>query len=416
MGIYLTKVSDNKIITKLFENTKINSSTRVISILGVQIYKDVDNEDERIQNILGNFIYTKKIKSDVKESKIFKILGFSIFERTIENDICSHYCLGKLISSKHLADLFFANKLKTINFDYDDVYILHSNSGEIYLFFAYLAKAFLKKNNSQNPLFIATRRYHIDILKLYYPEAKYIFIPKLRFKTQSDIWKMAEHTFYILFSENHFRKVEENIKIQENGHVHYFKSMLKTLNLTEKDFCKPEVFNDIDLENKLNKKINKINLKTDNFVILAPEAVTCSVLPKIFWVKLVQKLNQYEIYLNITNKNNNISGCKTLDLNYREVYLLAKKAKAVISLRSGLSEFLLPTAIPNIVIYTKFKKRVKNAFSVDKGIEGFSMSKIPFVDSTKICEINADNFKDEDTLLDEIVFSLDKLLNNRSDL
>ena len=96
--------------------------------------------------------------------------------------------------------------------------------------------------------------------------------------------------------------------------------------------------------------------------------------------------------------------------------LSSSEASAVALILAAEVEFLLPTGIPNIVIYTKFKKRVKNAFSVDKGIEGFSMSKIPFVDSTKICEINADNFKDEDTLLDEIVFSLDKLLNNRSDL
>lgn len=400
---------------KLFENKKINSTTRVVSILGIQIYKTEDNERERIQHILGNFIYTKKIKSKIKELKIFKILGFPISKRIIEDDICSYYCLGKLVSRHHLADLFFKNKLKKIKYNFDDIYILHSNSGEIYLFFAYLAKAFLRKNNSKKPLFVATQKYHIDILKLYYPEARYIYIPGMRFKTQSHIWKTRGHTFYILFSGNHFTKVEEDIKNQEIGQVHYLKSILKTLNLTENDFYKPIICDDIDLETKLNNKVSKINLKLNSFIIIAPEAMTCSELPRTFWIKLAQKLqqNKYDIYLNITDKANSIPECKTLDLSYRETYFLAKKAKAVISLRSGLSEFLIPTNTPNIAIYTKFRKCTKNAFPVDKGLEGFSMLKMPFIEAAKICEINADNYKDEDTLLEEVMSQLNKMLSQK---
>lgn len=408
-------VSENKEKVKLFENKKINDTTRIVSILGIQIYKTKYSEKGRIKHILGNFIYTKKIKSKIKELKIFKLFGVTIFKRIIEDDICSYYYLERLISKQHLADLFFKNKLKRIKYDFDDVYILHSNSGEIYLFLAYLAKAFLHKNNSQKPLFVATQKYHIDILKLYYPEAKYIYIPDLRLKSQSNIWQTQGHRFYILFSGNHFTKVEEDIKNQEIGQVHYLKSMLRTLNLTENDFYKPDICDDVDLEEKLNNMVNKINLQLNNFIIIAPEAMTCSELPKTFWIKLTQKLkqNKYDIYLNITNKTNKIPDCKTLDLSYREAYFLAKKAKAVISLRSGFSEFLLPTAVPNIAIYTKFRQRTKNAFTVEKGLEGFSMLKMPFIESTKICEINADNFQDENTLVDEVMSSLNKMLSQK---
>ena len=399
--------------TKLFENKKINDTTRVVSFLGVQIYKTEDNKNERIQHFLGNLIYTKRIKSKIKELKIFKILGFPVSIKMVKDDIYSYYFLGKLIRRHHYADLFFKKELKKIKYDYDDVYILYSNSGELYLFFAYLAKSFLQKNNSKKPLFIATKKYHIDILKLYYPEAKYIYLSGLRVKTQSNIWKLYGHTFYIIFPENHFTKVEEDIKNQEIGKVHYLKSMLQTLNLTEKDFGKPQVFDDADLEQELINKLNKINLNLNNFVILAPEAMTCTELPKVFWIKLVQELHRekYDIYLNITNKANNFPGCKTLDLSYREIYFLARQAKAVISLRSGLSEFLLPADIPNIAIYTKFKRRAKKVFPVSKGIEGFSMCKMPFVDSNKICEINADNFIDKNILADEVMLSLNKMLN-----
>ena len=157
---------------KIFINKKTNNTTRVVSLLGIELYKIEDTEDTRTQHFLGHFIYTKRIKSGIIDIKVYKLFGFHILERRIENDICSYYLCGRLIRQNHLAKLFFLNNLK--------------------------------------------------------------------------------------------------------------------------------------------------------------------------------------------------------------------KVKAVISLRSGFSEFLLPTGIPNISVYTKFRKKTKNAFSVDKGIEGFSMLKIHFVDKNKI--------------------------------
>ncbi len=210
---------------KIFTNRKINNTTRIVSLLGIELYKTDDTEDARTQYFLGNFIYTKRIKSKIKDLKVYKIMGLPISKRTIENDICSYYLCGRLIRQNHLAKLFFLNNLKKVKEKYDDVYILHSNSGE--------------------------------------------------------------------------------------------------------------------------------------------------------------------------------------------VFFLAQKAKAVISLRSGFSEFLLPTGIPNISVYTKFRKKTKNAFSVDKGIEGFSMLKIPFVDKNKICEINAELYKNEDELVKQVIDALEIMLDKK---
>ena len=41
------------------------------------------------------------------------------------------------------------------------------------------------------------------------------------------------------------------------------------------------------------------------------------------------------------------------------------------------------------------------------------MLKMPFIESTKICEINADNFQDENTLVDEVMSSLNKMLSQK---
>ena len=186
---------------KIFTNRKINNTTRIVSLLGIELYKTDDTEDARTQYFLGNFIYTKRIKSKIKDLKVYKIMGLPISKRTIEKDICSYYLCGRLIRQNHLAKLFFLNNLK--------------------------------------------------------------------------------------------------------------------------------------------------------------------------------------------------------------------KVKAVISLRSGFSEFLLPTGIPNISVYTKFRKKTKNAFSVNKGIEGFSMLKIPFVDKNKICEINAELYKNEDELVKQVIDALEIMLDKK---
>ncbi len=398
---------------KVFVNKKINNTTNVISLLGLELYKIEDTDNVRIQYFLGNFICIKKIKSKIKELKTYKIFNFPILIRIIVNNICSYYCLGKLINQSHLADLFFKNNLQNVKYKYDDVYILYSNSGEIYLFFAYLANAFIKKNQSKNPLFIATKKYHIDILKMYFPNAHYIFINKLRLKTQSDVWDMPNHRYFILFSENHFKKVEQDIKNNDTGDIHYLTSMLKTLNLTVNDFSKPEVILSLNSQKLLNFAVHKMQLKLNNFIIISPEAITCEDLSLTFWRKIVQELKKrnFDVLLNITNHKNYITGCKQFELSFTEAFFLAQKAKAVISLRSGFSEFLLPTEIPNISIYTEFRKRAQNTFNVEKEIAGFSMLKIPFVNKNKICEINADLYKSEDELVKQVISSLGSMLD-----
>ena len=388
---------------------------KTICFCGFTIYEIRKYEHLKVKSFFGSLIFTKKIKTSLRFSKEYLLFEVPIYKTIQQNDIRKLYFCRKLVNEIHVSDLFFKIYLKKLKYKYDDVYILHSNSGEIYLFFAYLAKAFIKKNQSQHPLFVATQKYHIDILQMYYPEAKYIFIDELRLKTQSDVWNIPKHRYFILFSGNHFEKVEKDIKNSEIGRVHYLSSMLKTLNLTEEDFSKPEVAYSIDSQNVLSKAIDKMKLEINNFVILAPEAMTCEDLPLTFWQKLVSELKSrnFDIYLNITNPKNYINGCKNHKLGFKEAFFLAQKAKAVISLRSGFSEFLLPTEIPNISIYTKFRRKSPNAFSVAKGIEGFSLLKMPFVDKNKVCEINAELYQNEDELVKQVIDSLEIMLNKK---
>jgi len=404
----IKKNKNKNIDYKIFSNIKTKQG-RCIKLFGCKIYEEFTNEIFRVQKFCGNLVYTKKLRSPVKERKVFKILNMPISERIIADDKIQYNVFNFPIRKINLPDIFYKKYLKNVQYDYDDVYILHANSGEAYLFFAYCVKSVLKKNNSKKPLFIATQDYHVDILKMYLPNANCIYLEDFYTRTKSDKWYVKGHNCYMIFSSNHFHNVEKDAHKKEIGQVHYLSSINKTLEISEKDYTKPIVKISQEVKQTLNAKIKPLNLNLQNFVIIAPEAQTCEELPTSLWKNIVKELQKrgFDIFLNIVDKNSSIEGCKTVFLNYQEAFALAQKAKAVISLRSGFTEFLLPTEIPNITVYTKFRKRKKLAFSVEKTISAFSMHKFPFINHDLVCELNIDDFDHEEDLLKTIFENFD---------
>ena len=395
----------------------INIKKLLVLNLPIFVYEELSNS--KIQSFMFGLINTIKSVSETKEQKIIKLLGLTFLEKIIKNDICYTYLFKILINKYCLSEKFFKNSLRTIKYDYDDIYLLHSNSGELFLFFAYIAKSFFKKNRTKNPLFIATKKYHIEILKLYYPEAHYLYIDKLKFKHQSDTWFINGHKVYIIFSDKHFYNEDKNIKNNDIGKAHYLKSIIQTLNLTENDCQKiaPTITKDVEISTR--KKIESLNLNLNKFIILAPEALSCSKLSNNFWKILSKSLQQqgYDIFVNTLDKHNYIDGCKGIYLTHRELFSLAQKAKAIISLKSGISEFLLPTNVPNIAIYTNFKNKILNkAYPVEKIISGYSMLNLPFVEKDLICEINNNLYKSDNELLNQVIISLETILRKKETL
>lgn len=396
---------------KVFSNLKTERG-RCIKLCGFKIFEEFSNKNMRVQKFGGNLITTKRLGTPIKERKVFKILNFPISERIISDDILQYNLFNKSIIKVNLSEIFYKKYLKSVKIDYDDVYVLHANSGETYLFFAYCVKSVLRKNKSKKPLFIATQGYHVDILKMYLPNANYVYFENFYLKTKSDKWVVKDHNCYMIFSAIHFQNVEKDTYKKEIGQVHYLSSINKTLEISEKDYTKPIVKISQETKQTLDEKIKTLHLNIDNFVILAPEAQTCEELPISLWNNIIKELNQrgFDVFLNIVNKENYIKDCKSTFLTYQEVFELTKKAKAVISLRSGFTEFLLPTEIPNITVYTKFRERVQNAFSVAKTISAFSMHKFPFINHDLVCELNIDDFKNEEQLLKTIIENFDSML------
>ena len=380
-----------------------------ISIAGLEIYHETRTMCRHIKRFCYCLISTQKLTYHNNFTKIIKIVNIPIIKLVMKNDNFYYYLFNHLVKKNNIIETIYKKYLK--NTDFDDAYILQANSGEIYLFLTYLAKSFIKKNASQKPLFIATKKYHLDLLKLFIPEAKYIYIKNLdNLYIKNDFWKIANHNFYILFSNNYFNRVDNSVKYDTLGTTHYFENMVKTLGLNTNDYSYiPAQINETQTA-IVNKKVKNINLNLNNFVILAPEANTCTELPKTFWIQITDLLHKagYDVFLNIVNPENNIKTCKYINLTYTESYILAQKAKAIISLRSGLSEFLLQTGAVNISIYTKFKNKGHTSFDVEHGIAGFTMLKIPFTDKEKIFELNTEKFNNYDDLAEKIMSLMNK--------
>lgn len=382
---------------KIYEYIK-GENERTALIFGLPVMKQTSDymTSERYQEFLGGLVTTTKLNSKENDSskKEIKILGKSVIKKTEENNYRTYSFLGKEYKKVSLLKEFKKLYFKYFGNEYDDIYILRANSGEIYLTLTYLIDSLIKKNGSKKPLLVATKKYHIDMIKMICPDLPFIYIKKLNLNVVGDTFKIDNFRFFLLYDSIHFRKAELDIKANELGTHHYFKSILDRLDFTEKDLQMRKMNVLHSAEQSMLEKVEKTSLNLDKFVFLAPEAQTCKLYDEDFWVVLVNKLQEmgYDVFVNLIEKDiklKNAIDFKTCDLSFAEAFALAKKAKKIVSLRSGFTEFLLQTDVPLDVLYTKYRNRhIFNDLNSYHVLHGFGLVQLPFVDVNKINEFN----------------------------
>lgn len=351
---------------------------------------------ERDQTFLGGLITTKKINDPTTDcsNKEIKIFNKTIIKRE-EKDNYRVYCIGsKCICRTSLLDEFKKQYFKYFDKKYDDIYILRANSGEIYLTLTYIIDALIKRNNSKSPLLVATQKYHVDIIKMICPDIPYVYTKKLRIRISGDSFNIDNYRIFLLYDSYHFKQVEHDIKNNPLGEHHYFKSILKRLNMTEHDIKYRKISVSPEDEQTMLNKIVKTGLNINKFVFIAPEAQSCKLYDEDFWVELINRFQAkgYDIYVNLVDDDIKLKGAidyKTADLSFAEAFALAQRAKKIVSLRSGFTEFLLQTDVPIDVLYTKFRHRhFFDDMDIYHVMSGFGLTQIPFVDKSKIREFN----------------------------
>lgn len=361
---------------------------------------------ERLQSFLGGLITTVKINDQITDcsKKDIRILGHSISKRIEENNYRTYYMFGKEIRKISLIDQFKKQYFKYFDKKHDDIYILRANSGEIYLTLTYLIDTLIKRNGSKKPLLVATHKYHIDMIKMLCPDIPYVYIKKLRLKITAESFNIDNFRFFLLFDSQHFKQVEMDIKQNELGTHHYFKSILTRLNMTDADINMRKAIVNMEDERSMLNKVAKTGLNINKFVFLAPEAQSCKLYDEDFWCILINKLQErgYDVFVNLVEDDIKLKGAidfKTCYLTFAEAFALAKRAKKIVSLRSGFTEFLLQTGTQIDVLYTKFKHRhFFDDMDIYHVMSGFGITQIPFVDISKIREFNMYEISQKDCL------------------
>ena len=382
---------------KIYEYIK-GENERTAKLFGVPIMEQTSDymTAERLQKFLGGIVTTHKTNdpdSDYSKKEI-KLFGYSIVKRIEENNYRNYYMFGKIVHKISLLEQFKKEFSKYYSGDYDDVYILRANSGETYLTLTYVFDALLKRNQSKKPLFIATLKYHIDMIKMICPDIPYVYAKKLRIKIQGTEFNLDNKRFFLLFDNMHFKNVENEIKNSPLGQAHYFKSIMKKLNMTEADLTYRKITVHLEDERSMLAKVSKLGLNLDKFVFLAPEAQSCKLYDEDFWCELINQFQAkgYDVFVNLTDEDiklRSATNYKTCDLTFAEAFALARRSKKIVSLRSGFTEFLLQTNVPMDVLYTKFKYRhFFDDMDIYHVMSGFGLTQLPFVDKEKIKEFN----------------------------
>jgi hypothetical protein len=395
---------------KIFENKKENK-VRTVKLFGFPIYVDARTKQSREQSFLNGAVTTFCAwESGHKQAseKNIEILNCP-FMRIVRDDyFIKEYIGGRFVKSVDLKERFKKRYFKHID-KHDDIYVLNANSGEIYLFLTYVAENFIKRNGSKNPLLVATKKYHIDLIKLLTPEIPYVYVKAMgRDIAYDDVVDIDDKRLFLLFCHKHFEYVERSILNKPVGESYYFVDICNRLNIKAQDLgYKKAVVSGI-VQDSMLKKVKKTGLNLDKFVFVAPHARSCEEYDTEFWIELCKKLKEqgFDVFFNVAKGDRDpIRGCKykTCKLTFSEAFALAQRSKQIVCLRSGLSELLTQADVPLHVIYTKFKNRTSfDEVSVERIFSGFGLKILPNINHTNLKEYNTGEMT-EDAILEKIM-------------
>lgn len=382
---------------KLYEYIR-EENTRFLKILGIPVLEQTSDymTDERIQKFLNGIVTTIKITDPITVciKKDVQVLGHSILKRNEEKNYRNYYFFNKEVVKISILKKFKRQYFKYFNQNYDDIYILQANSGEIYLLLTYIIDTLMKKNQSKAPLLVATKNYHVDIIRMVCPDLPYVYIKNFNLNITGSSFNIDKFRFILLFDSTHFKQTENSIKDKPIGEVHYFQSIMDKLNIIKDEISMRKIKIPTEDTQHMKEKVSKIGLNLDKFIFIAPEAQSCKLYDEDFWCSLINSLQDkgYDVFVNLVSNDIKLKGArgfKTCKLSYVEAFALAKHSKKIVSLRSGFTEFLLQTGVPMDILYTKFRHRhFFDDMDIYHVISGFGITEIPYIDKTIVREFN----------------------------
>lgn len=348
----------------------------------IELFYKNKSENDYIKKsfFLGIIYYKKNLQNYDKEMRVF---GLPFWKKKVKQGYEKFYLFGAVYFKKSSHKLLYDAVLGKIDEKYKHIYINFNCSGETYLFLSYI-------NPPENSVFVATKKYHMDLCRMMHPQIDCIYLPNLAsLRVIDDVYQETykkKHFFNILPFQ-HFIKLENELRTGQN--IHYCKEICNTMGIDYSTTVKLPVIPE-ETKSHTFKKAERISLNLDNFVFLCPESQSNKKPKDNFWVDLTNKLHAegYDVFINQLQLNPDFGIGKTCYLTFDEAYYLASVSKKIIGLRSGFIEML--TSIKNVPItcyYTDFKNRGKlKSVDAETVLKGFTLKKLPNVNTDLIME------------------------------
>lgn len=387
---------------KLFASFRLGHN-KFIYFCGLCIYERKNSQYGKVKTFVsqqnkkffGGFFCINKIQQPYKYFVEKKIQFFSKEILTIIKDgTFLRFRILNIFDIKFsLLTIFKKKYFKCLDKSYRNIIILNGNSGEICIFLKYILGKLL--NIHDNFFIIVTKKYHIDLIKVIWPNLQFVYIPNFQLDIKERVFTIDGFSFLIVFPTSYFIDFENSLlKHHKEKCNNYYDQLIGYFNFSKKSIYSQSIkLDDIMIEIIINK-IQSIKLNLEKFIFICPEAPSCRLINMSFWNKIGKIFIQkgYDIFVNLTDqqliKDFSERGYKTCNLTYLEAFLLAKKAKKIIALRSGLVDFLVYTKVPCVIFYTSFNVDSRNIFlSADVIKESFSINSIPETDRSKVNEL-----------------------------
>lgn len=313
----------------------------------------------------------------------FRFCGIVLLKTKINKGYEKFYIFGIPFFIKKTRHKLYNKILDKIDEKYTDIYINFNCSGETYLFLSYFKP-------QKNSLFIASKKYHKDLVHMMYPDIECVYMPDiLPLRGIDNIYKekYKGRTFYNILPFKHFINLEANLRKGIN--VHYCEEICKTICTEYSKTARKPLISDSVKKSAL-RKAGIIGLNLSEFIFLCPESRSNKSLPKGFWNNITEILysKNYDIFINTLELDEDYGVGKTCYLNFEEAYYLASLSKGIIGLRSGFMEPLTSiNNVPIVCLYTDFKDRGILRSMPSKIIsEGFSLKRLPNASENNIYE------------------------------
>ena len=306
-----------------------------------------------------------------KEIRFLDMPIFSYGRYYTNNTIKEIETFFSIFPKENFRNIVFSNILQKFKKQYDHIYIIAQNIGETYLLISFY-KDMINRDNAKSPLFLCLSKSQEAIFKMFDLDIPFIYcndisisLAKAAFGKRTYLQDNVYFHIYLekSFYDDFYHKISSN---SDNQQYYYSRAILKSFGI-KKDYInlKKPIKNFTTHENML-KKVQKINLNLDNFVLISPEAKTCKPYKTSFWMNLSKALSNkgYDVFFNITDSSNEIQDIKTVNLNLQEIYDLATLAKSIIGLRSGFMDLCSQINVPFYVLYTNSEYRNISAHNV----------------------------------------------------